>query len=88
MASQEIERFNRDMVRTTFMVSDLPTSAEKKTRIPLGSGRKSSKVNSTQPHPDVWSLALVHAAGDAQRIEVVSEREVVVHNNRQWRNGS
>ena len=36
-------------------------------------------------HPKVWSVAMLACGGDAKRIQIVSETEVVVWNNADWR---
>ena len=35
--------------------------------------------------PRVWRAALELANGDALRIEVVNAEDVIIHNNREWR---
>jgi len=36
-------------------------------------------------HPEVWRLAVKAANNEPWRIEIISETEVYVHNNRDWR---
>lgn len=36
-------------------------------------------------HPEVWRLAVEAADGEVWRIEILSETEVRVHNNSDWR---
>lgn len=43
---------------------------------------RSSAVVVRRPDPAVWREALRIAAGDARRIEVLSDGSVVVHNER------
>jgi hypothetical protein len=38
-------------------------------------------VTVTRPNPDAWKLALTLAGGDASRLVVVSENEIIVANN-------
>ena len=45
------------------------------------------QVNCLRVHSAVWAKAMQLADGDALRICVKSPTEVVVFNNRQWRNG-
>lgn len=45
------------------------------------------QVTCLRVHPAVWDEAMQLADGDALRICVKSVTEVIVFNNRQWRNG-
>lgn len=40
------------------------------------------KVTVVTPHPVLWRAALERAGGDARRIEIVSETNLVVHPER------
>ena len=39
----------------------------------------------TRVNPTIWTVAMFKADNDALRIEVLSEDDVIVHNDRNWR---
>jgi hypothetical protein len=39
----------------------------------------------TQMHDEVWTRALGLADGDRHRIQVLNDEDVIVHNNRAWK---
>ena len=48
-------------------------------------GPKESPVEVLKIHPRVWVVVKRLCSGDFVRVEVVSETEIVVHNNADWR---
>lgn len=80
---EDMSDFTGELVRDAFKVHTY--AVMKKKTFPR---RPSNPVQTSQVHPLVWEQALKAANNDALRIEVLSEREVIVHNSRDWRNGS
>gem|GEM_PF-1949195 len=56
-------------------------------KAPRKKGKRSSNAALLRiaPDPRVWKVALELASGDTSRIQVVSEREVIVHNHASWK---
>ena len=47
--------------------------------------RRRGEMDAFIVHPFVWKTALGLCSGEVGRIEVISDKEVIVHNNRGWR---